>query len=76
MKISGSFNIGDSKIDRSRAHQGKTDLFHGFTFSIDTDKVDKFGNCMIVFEGQSKEEREEGRQARIVGSGRIFGGKR
>lgn len=76
MKISGNFNIGRSKVDQSRGYQGKTDIFDAFTFTIDTDKTDQYGNCMIIFESQTKEERESGNKAKIVGSGRIFVGKK
>jgi hypothetical protein len=59
--------IDVTKIDKKRLYEGKKGKYLTMTVMLD-DTEDRFGNYGLVLEAVSKEEREQGTEATILGN--------
>lgn len=65
-----SINVNVSKITKSRLYKGKKGTYCEMTLAID-DEPDEYGKNVSVWEGQTKEEREQKVDRNFLGGGKI-----
>lgn len=63
-----SLSIDATKVTKSRMKDGK---YISITVSLN-DEVDRFGNSVACWEGQTKEERERGDKRNFLGNGIVL----
>lgn len=71
-KIGVNLKIDVSKIDKARLFKGQKGTYLDATIFVDTKDFDQFGNCGMITQDISKEEKDQGVQGAILGNGKIF----
>jgi len=72
MKIGVSVSIDVTKIDKDRLFKGQKGVYLDLTTFIDTESVDKYDNHGFISQSTTKEEREQGIRAPILGNCKVF----
>lgn len=67
-----SLKINVSKIDKARMFKGEKGTYLDVTVFLDPDNPDEYGNCGMLVQSVSKEERAQGVKGNILGNAKAF----
>lgn len=70
-----SISINTAKIDKNRLYQGRNGKYLNITL-FENESPDQFGNHFMAKQSLSKEERQSGVKAEIIGNGKIVSGNK
>ena len=72
MRYGINIKIDVTKIDKERLFKGEKGTYLDLATFIDTEEADQYGNHGLITQSVSKEEREQGVKAPILGNAKVF----
>ena len=65
-------NLNLQKLPKEKFVQGKKGVYYNFTISVN-DETNQFGNNVVMYDSQTKEEREARKDKVYIGDGKVVG---
>jgi len=63
-------NLNLQKLPKEKFVQGKKGVYYNFTISVN-DETNQFGNNVVMYDSQTKEEREAKKDKVYIGDGKV-----
>ena len=63
-------NLNLQKLPKEKFVQGKKGVYYNFTISVN-DETNQFGNNIVMYDSQTKEEREARKDKVYIGDGKV-----
>jgi hypothetical protein len=63
-------NLNLQKLPKEKFVQGKKGVYYNFTISVN-DETNQFGNNVVMYDSQTKEEREARKDKVYIGDGKV-----